>query len=131
MIEEGLVTFLLADTAIAARISNRMHAVKLPQKPVLPALVYTRISSNRGYHSEGQDSLASPRFQLDCWDPDVKGSRELAADVRKRLSGHKGAAGSETIQGAFLADDNDLYDFELDAHRVQMDFIVWHDEALT
>jgi len=129
MIEEGLVTFILADTTIAGKIVDRLYGKILPQKPTFPAMVYARISGERMFATEGETGLADGRFQIDCYASGLKDARELAAAVRKRLSGYKGAAGSEKINGSFLENDQDLYESAIKAHRVQMDFSVWYNEA--
>lgn len=129
MIEEGLLTFVKADATVGGLISDRMYGVKLPQQPTLPAIVFFRVSGERIFDTDGETGLADGRFQFDCWDDNLRGARELAEAVRKRLSGYSGAAGGETVQGAFLENDQDLYDSELDAHRVMMDYLVWYNET--
>ncbi len=129
MIEEGLIALLLADTnGVAALVGTRVYGVKLPQNPTLPAVVCARVSESPEYATEGMIGLSSGRFQIDCWADGLAGSRNLKEAVRKLLSGYKGTIGSETIRASFLETSTDLYDSELDAHRVSMDFLIWHVE---
>ncbi len=128
MIEEGLIALLLADTDVATLVSTRVYGVKLPQDPVLPAVICTRISESPEYATEGMIGLSSGRFQIDCWADGLADSRNLKEAVRILLSGYSGTIGSETIRASFQETSTDLYDSELDAHRVSMDFLIWHVE---
>ena len=128
MIEEGIIALLLADTDVAALVSTRVYGVKLPQDPTLPAVVMARISESPEYATGGMVGLSAGRFQIDCWAAGLAGSRNLKEAVRKLLSGYKGTIGAEAIRGSFQETSTDLYDSELDAHRVSMDFLIWHVE---
>ena len=128
MIEEGLRTLLLADSAISALIGTRMHGVILPQKPTMPAIVMTDITAKDEYDTEGATDLSWGRFQFDSWAETLAGARTLGKAVKNKLSGFSGTAGSETISGAFINNKQDLYDPETKNHRMSMDFIIWYKE---
>ena len=131
MIEEGLRTLMVNDAGVSAKVGTRVYGVKLPQKPTLPAIVFFRVTEDPVYDTSGMTGLSSGRFQVDCWDKNLKGSRDLKEAVRKLLSGFKGTANGETIDGSFLESAGDLYDPDLDAHRASIDFLVWYKETTT
>ncbi len=124
MIFEGLRTFLLADATISNLIGVRAYSQKLPQDPTFPSIVITTISGQERYSTEGATGPPIGRFQIDSWDSTQAGSRTLAAAVRARLSGYKGAAGSESIKGAFIENDFDMYDYELNKYRRFQDYTI-------
>lgn len=122
MIQQGLRTLLITDGTITGLIGERCYGVLLPQDPTLPALVLTTISDSPDYTHQNASGLEETRFQIDSWAASLSGARALAAAVKSKLSGFEGAAGDETIDSAFLTNQQDLHDLELQAYRVTQDF---------
>jgi len=126
MIQQGLRTLLIGDGTISGLIgaagAARCYSVLLPQKPTLPALILTMIDSDPDYTHQNESGIESATFQIDSWADDMSGTRALAAAVKSKLSGFEGAAGSEVIDSAFLTDQNELHDSELQAYRIMQQF---------
>lgn len=89
-INAALRAHLLGDAGIAALVTQRIYPLRLPQKAVMPAIVFTKISAFRWGHLRGQGSLARPRFQVDSWDSTNDGAVALGALCRRRLEGYQG-----------------------------------------
>jgi len=128
MIEQGIRTLLINDATVGGMIGVRAYADFMVQDPTLPAIVIAKISGNDRYSTGGSTGPATGRWQIDCYGSTVAEARELSAAVKNVLSGYKGAAGDETIQGSFLETEQDLFDFELKTYRRTMDFIVNYKE---
>ncbi|KKL23178.1 hypothetical protein LCGC14_2428030, partial [marine sediment metagenome] len=123
MIEYTLWTYVQADTTVANLISARMYPLKLPQSPALPAIVYTKISGFREHDMDGS-TIATPRVQYDSWADTYVGAKALADALRERLDSYTGPVGSpaDTVHFAYLLNERDFYDDDLQVFRVSMDF---------
>jgi hypothetical protein len=127
MIEHEIRARLLADATVSGLITSRMYPQRLPQKPTLPALVYSRISrSGEIATADGPDGLPMLRLQIDCWDRTNDGAKELAAAVRAVLNG--GRWPLDGIQSVFQAGERDLSEDEVQEYRVSQDYLVYGEE---
>lgn len=132
MIEQGLKTLLLLDPTVSNMISGRSYGVILPQDPTWPAIVMTTITGTDSISTNGAVDPAEGRFQINCWSTSLSEVRTLSKAIRAVLSGYKGAAGDELIQGSFLNDSGgETYDQEIKAYKRQLDFNVFYSEVLT
>ncbi len=129
MIESAVRTFILADSTITTLISTRLYSVKMPQSPTFPLIVYTKISGFREHDMDGS-TIAAPRIQYDSWAQTYAGAKALADALRERLDSYAGPVGSpaETVHFAYLLNERDFYDDDLQVFRVSMDFEIWHNE---
>ena len=128
-LESELRTYTLAGGAVAALVGTRMHARMLPQTPTLPAIVYQRVDTRREHDMAGPDGLPRPRMQLTCWATTPAGAYTLAATVRARLDGYKGAWGTLTIGSCLLVGERDLDDPEVSRSAVALDFMIQYQEV--
>lgn len=134
MIAPGLFTLLTSDVTISGLIGTRMYPVRAPQNKPFPLVTYTPITGTRFHHSEGGAGLSGPRIQIDCWGESYADAKNTADAIRKVLDGYSGAAGDETIQGAFFDSERDS--FEPDAgvegvYRVSHDYFIYFEESET
>lgn len=128
-LESELRTFTIADAAVAAQVGARMHSMKLPQTPTLPAIVFQRIDTRREGELAGPDQLPRPRMQLRCWaaSPSLAGS--LAGAVRRRLDGYRGTWGSLVIGSCMCIDERDMDDPETGHSSVVQDYWIQFQEV--
>jgi Protein of unknown function (DUF3168) len=89
-ISDGLRQCLLDDPAIFAKTNTRIYPLRLPQNPVLPAIVLHRVTGVRYPHLRGGASIARPLFQVDSWEKTYDGATALGSLVRQRLEGYLG-----------------------------------------
>lgn len=127
-IDAGLRTFLLADATIAAAVAARIYPLQLPQNTTLPAVTYMTVTGGRETSNSGSSKLAHTLFQIDAWDATYSGALAVAELIRKRLDAYKGAAGTQTIRGAFLQGERSFYEDEPKQYRVSRDFMIWFDD---
>jgi len=120
--EEALIAFILADTGVQAAVGNRVYWVQRPQASEVPAIVLTRISGDRDYHTQGPSGLVSSRVQADVYGKTYAAAKTAGRALIARLSGHKGGM----FQGAFVDGERDFYEGDQALHRVSIDFLLSH-----
>lgn len=126
--------FLLADATVSGLVSTRVYPLRLPQKPTLPALVYSRISGVRIEQLNGVASAAEPRYQIDAWAVTLAGAQALGKAVRQRLENYNGtwtSNGSPPISvGVSARIVNEWESFEEDINgglcRHSADYFIFH-----
>ena len=128
-LETALRTYTLADPAIATLVGTRMYARKLPQNPTLPAISFQRIATRRLHDMAGPDGLPRPRMQLTCWAMTPAGADDLAAVVRQRLDGYRGAWGAIDIGSCQCVGEQDLDDPETGRVAVAQDYMIQFTEV--
>lgn len=134
MIEPYLISYLTSDSAIAARIGSgspvtyRIYPEILPQKTggaEVPAITFSRISSQHPETLDGSADLSFGQFQLSCWAPTQKAAAELAACVRMRLQG----VGGLEFQKAGISDERSDYEPDTLLYRQDIDFQIAYAES--
>lgn len=128
---EDLQAFLVANAGILAIVSNRVHPLKLPQEPTLPALTFQEISKPREYSHSGDSSLANPSYQITAWATTKRGAAVLGKAVRNALSGYSGAMGDTTVYSSFVQNEIDRYEAETGLYNKVQDFLFRIKEVLT
>lgn len=127
-LEEGLRTYTLAGSAVAALVGTRMYPRMLPQSPTLPALVYQRIDTRREHEHAGPDGLPRPRMQITCWAPLPLSAAGLASAVRQRLDGVRATMGTVVVESCLLVGERDVSDPEPGRYGVALDFMIQYQE---
>lgn|GEM_PF-2209334 len=127
MIEAAVLYILTHRAELTALVADRVYPQTLPQKPILPAITYTRTGTYQGYTKDGPEGAATPNFQVDIWNPDLVNARQVAAQVKAAMH----AAWSTTVAGVRLGriectDDRDAYDQNVKVVGVTLDFSVQH-----
>jgi hypothetical protein len=123
--------------AVTAIVQSRIYQVKLPQKPVLPAIRVQRIGTDEFMHLRGVNRLMRARVQVDsvaseayAADP-VTASTALDAALHgtgngTALGGWRGTVGGITVTGILPAGLREGYDAQqLEQFKVMRDYYVW------
>lgn len=101
-VDTDLVDKLLADTTIAANVSEDIYIDHAPQDTAAPYLVVTRVSGARTDTLDGSESSAtldSVNYQIDVI-ASSPSSRETIADaIGAELHQYRGTMGSTTVRG--------------------------------
>ncbi|MDA3835853.1 MAG: DUF3168 domain-containing protein [Spirochaetales bacterium] len=127
MIESALRYILINDATVSA-ITTRCYPVMLPQYPVYPLILYTKISGDRDHHLQGPSGHAHPRFQVEAWSESYTGAKTLADAIRKALDGYSGTAAGTKIWSALIDSERDTFESVISVYRVISDWFVWHEE---
>lgn len=129
---DGAVLFRLENHAgLSALIGTRSFADRLPQGPVLPAVVFQRISTVRQRAMGSDPGIVMTRWQLSCWDSGKAGTKAVSAQVIAAFNRWRDTQDGTQIDDTFI--DGELDDFEPDVgeigfHRSLVDVIVHHRE---
>ncbi|MEW5921568.1 MAG: DUF3168 domain-containing protein [Bacillota bacterium] len=134
VIEEALYAYLSSHVGLTALVGSRIYPLVMPQGTTLPAVTFSKVSGPRVHAMQHDAGLAYPRFQVSCWGSTYKQAKEVAAQVRAALQDFKGTMGGPggaEVSGVFLEDETDLYEPNTQIYHVALDFIIWHNEAVT
>ena len=123
-----LRTYTLGGAAVAALAGTRMYARNLPQTPGLPAVVYQRIDTRREHDHDGPDGVPRPRVQVTSWAGTPAAAEELAAAVRERLDGFRGAWGAVEVQSCLCVGERDVDDPDVGRVGVAQDYMIQYRE---
>lgn len=112
---------LAADAAVIAIVEDRIYPNVLPAEVQLPALVYFVVDSVPQSSMDGVASgaLANARVQVDMYSRDYDEVHDLAEKVTDVVDAER------VSFTAWEIDTRDLWDVELQAHRVSRDFAIW------
>jgi len=115
--EEALFAHLKDCTGLKNLVGDRIYPLVLPQKAVLPAVTYQKISGERLHKLQGDTGLTRPVYQLSCWAENYAQCKAAAEQVRLCLQKHSGlmggaegswnvavdAQGQKALQDAYLS----------------------------
>jgi len=129
-VEEALIAYLLAATAVSTLVGTRVVPYSLLQGSSLPAVTVQRISGAPLYADDGETGLENPRFQIDAWALTYSQAKTLARAVKDTLSAFAGTTGGVLFQYIMLENEQDLREGGANAaeyrYRTSLDFIVWN-----
>ena len=109
IIEEGIVAYLKTIAAITTLTSTRFYPLELPEQPVaLAAITYQKISGSPLQTMGGISGVASPRFQITCWDTTYAKAKVLKELVRLAMDSFIGTMGTVGVLSSTLEDETDL-----------------------
>lgn len=123
-IGEGLRAYLLGDMDIESLVSARVYPLRLPQPkkdaPLVPAIVYQRVSEARDQHLRGAGTLTPARYQVDAYGLTHDSATALGLLVRARLDGFAGAFVTDgspservNVQAVLFLDARDLFESDI------------------
>lgn len=118
MIQTDILAVLLADPIVSSLVGTRIHPLRLPQRGILPAAVYQRITVNPVNSLDGDSFLDNVRIQFTSWASTYEDATYLANAIRQAL----------VLSGLFKIVTNleiDTEDKETKSYGVITDFSVW------
>ncbi len=128
-LEEALFDYLSNDSRVSNLVSDRIYPVRLPEKSIIPAISWLRVSANRLYTYntfEDTDAWVQARVQFNCWDFTAMGAMELGDAVLKALSGYY----DTFIGSSFSINELDVYEAPTKFHRRILDFLISYEDDL-
>lgn len=127
MIEEGLVTYLSADSGVAAIAGDRIYINHLPQEPTFPAITFSNISSVPYMTISEKGSMDRSRFQIDAWSQDPVEAKTLSNAIRAALEGYRGMMGNETVKAVIPIElGMDDFDDVTVVFRIMSEYYILH-----
>jgi hypothetical protein len=132
VIESALSTYLLAQSGLTALISNRIHSLKLPQKPVLPAVVLQKIDAPR-LNGFSADYGVMTRIQITSWALTYSGASAVQEQIRAVTQNYMnqtmGGAGGVDVKNIEFDEGPDSYEDDTGRYGKIIDLLIWHLEA--
>lgn len=130
IIEQAILTALLADATLSALVSTRIYYVKAPQDATTPYVVFFKISSQRVASHDGASGLADARFQFSCFGTTYKSVKDMVAAIQGVLEGFTGTLGTGgvAVNGCYYENETDLYEPDNKLYHTAVDYRFWHNE---
>jgi len=130
-IEDALYRYLSTYPGLTVLIEDRIYPLTRPQKVKVPAVTYQKISGQRLHTFANDPGMATPRFQFSCFAETYDIAKQIAEQVRLALQNFSGTMGG--VEGVYVGavnieDEVDLYEEGADVNRVDVEFIIWHEE---
>lgn len=129
-IREAVYKELKGTSAVTALVGTRIYPVVIPERATLPAVSINVISTGQT-HTMGSDSGPyNPLVQISVYGATPDDSYAVTTVIKtalKDFSGTLGGDGGLTVQRAFLDDEGDLYDQQLNRAGIYLDFTIWHE----
>lgn len=131
MIEQRIVSLLLADPTITAAVGERISPVVLRQETALPSLVYRRLDSDPEYTLAGRAGWRTARVQVACWAQEYAEARTLAEAVRNALDAYSETSDTGSIRFISISDGADEYVMDLDAFGAVCTLTIDYDDEVS
>ena len=130
VIEDALTTYLLTQSGLTALISNRIHFLKLPQTPALPAIVIQKIDAPR-LHGFSADYGVMTRIQTTSWALTYTGASAVQEQIRAATQNYMNQTmgGGVEVKNIELDEGPDNYEDDTGRYGKIIDLIIWHTEA--
>ena len=129
MIEKALRKRLISTQNLTQIIGSRVYPIMLPEKAVLPALTFGRVSTDGASLSHsGSTGIITSVFEIGCIAKDVEVAKQLARLVRAVFSGFSGTVDGYRIYRANVENEFDEYDPETGTYQVPIEIYLTHDE---
>lgn len=104
-IEQAIVERLQSLAAVTAIAGTRVHMMKLPQRPTLPAVRVQQVGEIVPYHLRGVGAFLRTRIQVDAYADEASGgdAYETASNLAQAIDGD-GLGDSATGLSGFTGD---------------------------
>jgi len=124
VIEEALMAYLKT----IALVSNRVHFLKLPQDPKLPAIVIQKIDSPK-IHGFSADIGAMTRIQTTSWATTYSGCSAVQEAIRGATQNYfNQTMGSVPVMNIELDEGPDTYEDDTGRYGKVIDLLIYHTE---
>lgn len=129
-LEAAIYSILSNDANVIAIVSTRIYPLLLPQDADLPALTYSRISTERESAFMTDPGLSTARIQIDVWAETVADMMNLSEKVRAALHRYTpGTAGGCQIVESHIDNEISLYEPDTEVYHMVIDFMILHVET--
>lgn len=128
---EDLRSFLLADTAVAALVIDRIEQDKIDQELTtdFPRVWYQRVGRASDKCLDGASGPKQHRFDLEVIAESAESCESVADAIWSRLDGYRGSFGDGQALGVFVEDQDDDYvprnASDLGLHIASLSVAVW------
>lgn len=135
-IAEALRAYLLADSALTAKIGTRIYPMTYPQNGTLPAVVYQQITSIPYFAHDGEMGSAEAHFYISAFSVNYGQAHDVANTVKAAFSPimtAPGIMGDVPVAGVQLENEIDVSaaeEFEpLGVYHVLSEYLLLIDQS--
>jgi hypothetical protein len=123
-IEAGIYGILSAYAGLTALVSTRIYPLVLPQDCDLPAVCYQLVSDVPEYILAKAVANQNARVQVNSYAITLDAAKSVAIQVKAAMVGYDGTIGSVAVRDITIANEQDLYESDLDIYNLTVDFMV-------
>lgn len=125
ILEQGLYT-LLSGNSPQTSAGTRIYP-RLPQNVTFPAILYTRLATDRVQAIDGNVGVTEVMVAVDCVAESYSDVKSLADQVRTILHGYRGSWSTLVCRNCVLDNESDYYEQEGDrvTHWVTQVYRIW------
>lgn len=127
-VENALYTRLKDHSGLSALVGTRITPLQLPQRPVLPAVTYRRVSTVREHAMGADPGLARARFQVSGWAKTFDGARDVGEQIRDALQRWNGTVEGVVVQNSDILNETDLFESDVKVYQRALDFEIAYEE---
>lgn len=120
---------LVNDSAVAAKVGNKIYSDTLPQPPALPSIVFYEMDDSPTDDISGNAGLFRATVQFEAVAAKRGAACELGELVRLALQGYQGESKGVTIEGIYLLAGRSDVTPEVSDRRYILTFGVWYRRA--
>lgn len=120
-LETKIYSLLTGTTVVTTLLGTRLYPLVAPQAPTYPYAVYFRVSGGQQNGLNGYLDLENPRIQIDIYSTSYSEVKTVAENIQTTMN-------TSTDFSNVMLSDNDIYEDEVQKHRVSMDFSCFNRE---
>lgn len=113
-LENKLYTALTGSTLITAT-TTRIFPVVAPPETILPFITYVRVNGGQINTLSGYATVENPSVQIDVFSTGYSQAKTLADNIHSVIN-------TTTTFRSILKNDSDLFEEDINAYRITMDF---------
>ena len=118
MIWQDVYTTLHGYSGVVNLVATRIYPSIVNQDPTYPCISHNRSSENPIVTLDGAGDQLNPIWQIDAWDTTYSGAATLMEQIRAAMD-------ASILFKAVLVNVIDLYEPDVNIHRVMAEFSLW------
>lgn len=126
MLDPDLRAYL---TNAVPAVVGRIHPDVLPDPPILPALVYQRVTAPQDAPYDGGEIIQQTGYQIDVWSRTASERRTVADAVSAALVGYRGLMGATLVAIPRQSQGFDEHEQDTGLYRAMLQFVLWYQEV--
>jgi len=130
-VEHALLKHLLAQTALAALIEERLYYVTAPQDVQMPYVVFFKVSATRGRTLTASSHLVNSRFQFSIFSQTYYTAKQIAEQIQLALQDKNNEiiGGTGGVRVSIQYDgEQDLFEPETELYHVPVEYLIDYNE---
>jgi hypothetical protein len=130
-VEHALLKHLLAQSALAALVGEKIYYVNAPQEVANPYIVFFKVSAVRETSLTGTSHLVNSRFQFSIFSETYYQAKQIAEQIQLALQdkNNEVIGGTGGVRVSIQYDnEQDLYEPEAGLYHVPVEYLIYYNE---